>query len=253
MARDWQLETDGSGGVVAARVHACDARRHACMQANGSSYYDADARDNAVQANRTDNPAFSAVQDTAHDAEDDDADGDGDVEGAADSTDPPPAKKAKKVNPLKDFDSRKTSVNERERMTCFGFDVELTESNREHFGWCNLGVQVLKPAPDGKTAAPSEDPADHFNERCLDKDAGWSQHATDVHGITEESLKEEGARDHLVVAKAAYEFMAAKVLADHPGGDGIGVLITHNGEACDMDTIWHYRRRHKLELPACMK
>ena len=213
--------------------------------------YDADARDSATDAAHA-NPAFSAVQDSAHDAED--AEGESEAEGSAESTDPPPQKKAKKSNPLKDWDAR-TLLKDgtSKRMVYFGFDVELTESNRQHFAWCEVGVHVLKPAANGKSATVSEEAGDHFNERCLDKDAGWSEHSTNVHGITEETLKAEGARDHLVVAQAAYDFMAAKVLEAHPDGTGVSVLLTHNGEACDLDTAWHYQRRHKLKLPACIQ
>lgn len=201
-----------------------------------------------MQTARTDNPAFSAVQDNAHGAEDDADDEEEDHTAA-----PPPPKKAKVVNPLKEWDARTMPQAERDRMTFFGYDVELSESNREHFAFCEIGVHVLKPAADGKSAAVSEDAADHFNERCLDEGCGWSEHSTKVHGISKESLLAEGARDHLVVTKAAFAFMEARVQADHPAGDGIGVLITHGGSACDLDTAWHYERRHGLKLPSCIK
>ena len=85
-------------------------------------------------------------------------------------------------------------------MVYFGWDVELTTSVRNAFAYCEIGAHLLIPTsralPRGgskrqKTveyAEPSPHDADHFNERCLSKDAEWSIHTTKVHGITKAQL-----------------------------------------------------------------
>ena len=141
----------------------------------------------------------------------------------------------------------------RARMSFFGYDIELTSSERGKNAVCEYGGHKLVLSEDRKSAEPSALPHHHFNERCIMKGAKWSQFSTDVHGITEAELKESGARDHLVVRKAFWDWVEAQTLEDHPDGSGVAVVLTHSGESCDLDMEYHYARRFGTALPGCVK
>lgn len=81
----------------------------------------------------------------------------------------------------------------------------------------------------------------------------WSEYAIKVHHITPDKVK--GARDHVAVLK---DFLAWAVAEGRKQAVAGGrdpdkaklALNCHNGAACDLDWLFHYKRRYKLQIPA---
>lgn len=80
----------------------------------------------------------------------------------------------------------------------------------------------------------------------------WSEHSIEVHGIKPEDVA--GARDHVAVLESflCWAVEAAKKEAEGRGLDPSAIELAfncHNGSACDLDWLYHYRRRYNLKIP----
>jgi hypothetical protein len=181
-------------------------------------------------------PARAAAEDD-HREEGPDAEG-SDSEGDDDGEEPR-RKKPKKSCPLKEYDPRALSDEEKAAIAPIAFDVEMSSSDRSSGILVDVGGAV-----EGVGGAIVK-----FSERCRGKrgeHVAWSDNAIAVHNIKAADVS--ACRDHVTVLEAFLKWASDKV----PEGK-VGALVCHGGLGCDLDWIYHYSRRYGVSVPGNIK
>lgn len=127
----------------------------------------------------------------------------------------------------------------RANIVVVSFDIEVSSSDRQTGYVCPVGGYM-----DGE----------RWTElgKSSDKQTRWSDHAISVHQITPEMV--EDARDHVTVIKDFLTWAVAKgrkqAVAGGRNPDNVKLALNcHNGAACDLDWLFHYKRRYNLLIP----